>query len=176
VYLAVTDPDRRDGSIVVNPRLVAALGALAAAALAVALARRLPPLGAARHALPAIGVILLATGMALASISIAEAYRKSLPNPVPSDAASVERGRTVYQRCAVCHGGTGRGDGPLSRTLQPRPADFRVHMAAGHTDRQLFDWISKGIDGTGMPSFEAQLSEQERWDVINDIRGFATGG
>lgn len=32
----------------------------------------------------------------------------------------------------------GRGDGPLAASLRPRPADFRVHMAAGHTDGELF--------------------------------------
>jgi mono/diheme cytochrome c family protein len=175
VYLVVTDPDRRDGSIVVNPRLAAALGALVAAGLAVLMSRRIRLHGVASRAVPTLAIVLLATGTALGSISIAEAYRKSLPNPVPADNASVERGRVVYQRCAVCHGAAGRGDGPLSRTLQPRPADFRVHMAAGHTDRQLFDWISRGIDATAMPAFADQLSEQERWDVINYIRGFAAG-
>ncbi|MCA1644852.1 MAG: copper resistance protein CopC [Chloroflexi bacterium] len=173
VYLAITDPDRRDGSIVVNPRLLAALALLTAAALAVLLARRLPVKGFAQRTLPATAVVLLAAGTALGSVSIAEAYRKSLPNPVVADAPSIERGRVVYQRCVVCHGAAGRGDGPLSRTLQPRPADFRVHMAAGHTDRQLFDWVTRGIDATAMPAFGDQVSEQERWDVINYIRGFA---
>lgn len=27
--------------------------------------------------------------------------------------------------CASCHGQTGRGDGPIAGTLDPKPADFR---------------------------------------------------
>jgi mono/diheme cytochrome c family protein len=93
---------------------------------------------------------------------------------VPADTASLARGQQVYDaNCASCHGDTGRGDGPAGRALRPRPADFRVHMAAGHTDQELFNWVTNGVDGTGMPAFRAQLSEQERWDVINYIRSFA---
>ena len=46
-------------------------------------------------------------------------------------------------------------------------------MAAGHTDGQLFYWVSYGVQDTAMPAFGNQLSEQERWDVINYIRQFA---
>jgi mono/diheme cytochrome c family protein len=90
--------------------------------------------------------------------------------PKENQIGSLERGKIVYQSCVACHGVTGRGDGPAGRTLLPRPADFQVHLAAGHTDRQLFDWISNGIDGTSMPAFGALPSDQERWDVINYIR------
>src|SRR3712207_653335 len=34
-------------------------------------------------------------------------------------------GQRVYaQRCAICHGPTGRGDGPAAPSLIPRPRDF----------------------------------------------------
>jgi hypothetical protein len=46
-------------------------------------------------------------------------------------------------------------------------------MAAGHTDGELYNWLSKGVPGTAMPGFEGQLSETDRWHVINYIRGFA---
>ncbi|HEY3107440.1 MAG TPA: CopD family protein, partial [Chloroflexota bacterium] len=100
----------------------------------------------------------------------------SITNPVPSDPASLARGRAIYlQNCAACHGLSGRGDGPAGRALQPRPADFRVHMAAGHTDAELFGWVSGGVAGTAMPAFGERLSAAERWDVVNFIRTFAPG-
>jgi copper transport protein len=100
---------------------------------------------------------------------------RSLRNPIPPSSASVSQGRQLYlsSGCVDCHGESGRGDGPLGRALRPRPADFRIHMQAGHTDGELFDWISNGVPGTAMPAFAGQLSETDRWNLINFIRGFA---
>jgi copper transport protein len=94
-----------------------------------------------------------------------------LTNPIPPTRDSVERGRLVYEaNCVVCHGEAGRGDGPAAAGLRPQPADFRVHLAAGHTDGQLFDWVTNGVPGTSMPAFRDQLTEEERWHVLNFIR------
>jgi putative copper resistance protein D len=95
-------------------------------------------------------------------------------SPVPADAASLARGQEIYgQMCAVCHGIQGRGDGPLARAMVPRPADFRVHMAEGHTREQLFDWTTNGVPETAMPGYAADLSEVDRWNVINYLQTFA---
>jgi mono/diheme cytochrome c family protein len=92
-------------------------------------------------------------------------------NPVAPTQASLDRGGAIYsERCAVCHGDTGRGDGPAAFGLNPRPADLRVHLAAGHTDAQLFDWISNGYPNSAMPSFKSDLSEEDRWNIINYLR------
>ena len=92
-------------------------------------------------------------------------------NPIPFSAQSMARGRTIYQaECQACHGLTGGGDGPAAAGLNPRPADLRIHMAAGHTDGQLFNWISEGFTGTAMPAFKKSLSEDDRWHVINFLR------
>jgi mono/diheme cytochrome c family protein len=92
-------------------------------------------------------------------------------NPIPFSSQSVTRGRTVYQEeCQACHGLTGGGDGPAASGLNPRPADLRIHMAAGHSDGQLYNWISEGFTGTAMPAFKKTLSEEERWHVINFLR------
>jgi copper transport protein len=99
----------------------------------------------------------------------------SLRNPVPVTPASLERGKEIYfaSGCPTCHGDEGRGDGPMGLVLQPRPADFRIHMAAGHTDGQLFDWISNGYPASAMPAFRDTIPEQDRWYLINFIRTFA---
>jgi hypothetical protein len=46
-------------------------------------------------------------------------------------------------------------------------------MAAGHTDAQLFDWLSNGVPGTAMAAFKDALSVEDRWHLINYIRTFA---
>lgn len=39
---------------------------------------------------------------------------------------TVREGRDLYAEngCGGCHGSTGRGDGPVAATLEPRPRDF----------------------------------------------------
>lgn len=121
-----------------------------------------------------IGVMLLLLGLFVTGTALADAYRWSLPNPVAATPASVARGQQIYsQNCAMCHGLGGRGDGPAGVTLRPRPADLRVHMAQGHTDEQLHEWVLHGVTGTAMPAFEGKLSREDIWNVINYIRTFA---
>jgi copper transport protein len=115
----------------------------------------------------------LIAGAGFATLSAEGAGR----NPVPPTRESVARGREIYaERCTFCHGETGRGDGPLGIGLNPRPADFRTHLAAGHTDAQLYDWITNGVPGTAMPPFGSELSETDRWNVLNYIKANFGGG
>src|SRR5262245_1607515 len=104
------------------------------------------------------GALALAGAMMLGSL-VRPTAAQDVVSPIPATAASLSRGQEIYaQLCAVCHGVQGRGDGPLARTIIPRPADFRVHMAEGHTPEQLFDWTSNGVPETAMPGYSAELS------------------
>jgi copper transport protein len=90
-----------------------------------------------------------------------------IQNPVPRTPASVARGRELYQQqCVVCHGLNARGDGPLAASLNPRPADLRVHVAQ-HTEGQLWLWLTDGFPGSAMPAFRTTLSDEDRWNIIN---------
>jgi mono/diheme cytochrome c family protein len=92
-------------------------------------------------------------------------------NPIAPTQASISRGQEIYvDSCATCHGINGRGDGPAGLSLVPRPADFRTHLQAGHTDAQLFDWVSNGFPGSAMPAWKNNLGEEDRWNVINYIK------
>ena len=87
-------------------------------------------------------------------------------NPIAATDASVAAGATLFQsNCQVCHGPQGRG-GALA-------ADLRVHVAA-RIDGFLFDRISNGFPApTGqnsMPAFKDQLTETERWHLVNFLR------
>ena len=122
---------------------------------------------------PAV-LLALMLGLAAPPLGPAPPATAQDASPVPADAASLARGQDIYgQMCAVCHGIQGRGDGPLARTMVPRPADFRVHMAEGHTPQQLFEWTSLGVPETAMPGYAADLSDDDRWNVINYLQTFA---
>ena len=96
-------------------------------------------------------------------------------NPIPPNAASVAAGKAIYEeKCVPCHGESGKGDGPVGITLNPRPADLTQHAIPGvHTDGQLFGWITNGFPGSVMPPFRQALSDDDRWNVVNFIRTLA---
>ena len=120
------------------------------------------------------GLLALALGIAVGIVSrTTHAAAQDTVNPVPATAPSLARGLEIYaQICAICHGVQGRGDGPLARTMVPRPSDFRVHMAEGHTEAQLFDWLSNGVPDTAMQGYADELSTEDRWNLINYLQTF----
>ena len=97
------------------------------------------------------------------------------PNPIQPDSASVAAGHTLFTtNCVPCHGTSGKGDGPVGLTLNPRPADLTIHTIPGvHTDGQLFKWITEGYPGSVMPAFGKFLSDTDRWNLVNYIRTLA---
>ena len=96
-------------------------------------------------------------------------------NPIPANNESITAGTELYTTyCAPCHGITGKGDGPVGVTLNPRPADLTVHAIPGvHTDAQLYEWITNGFPGSRMPAFGSKLSDTDRWNLVNFIRTLA---
>ncbi len=90
-------------------------------------------------------------------------------NPVESSAASIDRGRQLFgASCAVCHGETGRGDGPAAVTLSIRPANLYEHIPF-HPDQFFVRVITNGLSGV-MPAFGSQISEEDRWNILNFLR------
>ena len=122
--------------------------------------------------LPALALGLAGFSLAARPAPVDTADRIS---PIPPTSDSVLRGAELYQvHCAACHGVSGRGDGPVGLTLRLPPADLSQHAVPGvHSDGQLFEWISRGYPGSVMPAFEDQLSEQDRWHLVNFIRTLA---
>lgn len=177
VQLAATDPGtarNQPGVPAVGggqppPRLI--VGAVLIAIGVLFLVGAIQPGRRRRHqtATVALGSLAVLIGGGLATIAALYpvAVDVVIPNPVVATPASVDRGQELYQAsCTACHGLNGRGDGPLAATLNPRPADLRIHVAQ-HTEGQLWLWISDGVPGSAMPSFRQVLSDDDRWNVIN---------
>ncbi len=92
------------------------------------------------------------------------------------------RGKALYaSQCSGCHGVAGDGQGLLALSWLPRPRDFvrgsfryrSTPTGSPPTDADLFRTVSKGLAGSGMPAFEAILSEQARRDVVAYIKQFS---
>src|SRR5437868_5371691 len=86
---------------------------------------------------------------------------------MPSTPPSLARGKELYaQQCASCHGDLGRGDGPASRALTPRPADLSAHVElAGASPLDFSRRLSIGVTGTSMPAFESRFTSADRWSL-----------
>jgi mono/diheme cytochrome c family protein len=98
----------------------------------------------------------------------------AVENPIEATEESIEAGATVFAtNCATCHGESGAGDGPAAVGLDPKPADLSEDHVQGNTDGALFYIITNGREDTAMPAWEAIVSEEDRWNVVNFVRTFA---
>ena len=91
-------------------------------------------------------------------------------NPVPIDEVSLQRGEILYSiHCALCHGDSGQGDGPLVEYYSDRPpSDLTARNIVAQFDGGLYRTISQGLGQ--MPALAENLTPRERWDVINYMR------
>lgn len=103
----------------------------------------------------------------------APAKERKMKNPVPNIPESRSRGQKIYQdKCASCHGLRGDGRGEMGKGLNPQPTDFTDrHMMREMTDGEIYWKLTTGRGA--MPSYEKELTEKERWDLVNLLRSFA---
>jgi mono/diheme cytochrome c family protein len=81
--------------------------------------------------------------------------------------------RVVQTNCVLCHGESGKGDGPGGATLNPKPRDWTDHAYMGsQTDEQLYQVI---YNGKGMmPAWGKMgtLTESEIRSAILKVRTY----
>ena len=139
----------------------------------------------ARRAHPRLTPWLIAAGTAVAIACVAnfaptltlatvEAYPTSFYiAPTGYSASSIVRGAKLFAtHCASCHGREGRGDAPAGRFLRVKPSDLTADHVYGHTDGDLYWWITNGIREV-MPPFAVALDEEARWNAIDFVRANA---
>ncbi len=89
---------------------------------------------------------------------------------------SIAKGKKIYRemKCWECHGEQGKGDGPKSDTLKDDwgdkiiPFDFTTGATKmGFAPENVYTAYTTGLDGSGMPSFEDSMSEEERWHLVS---------
>ncbi|MBI3621344.1 MAG: cytochrome c [Nitrospirae bacterium] len=101
-----------------------------------------------------VGLIIGLAGLAPAS-------------PATAADGNAKAGKAIYEKhCIACHGKTGKGIGTLPNLSDPR-------TLAGRPDAQLFEKITNGGQGSGMPAWGGVLSEPQRWDVLAYIKTLA---
>jgi|GEM_PF-598123 cytochrome c oxidase cbb3-type subunit 2 len=92
-------------------------------------------------------------------------------------------GARIYaQRCAVCHGPDGRGNGPAAPSLIPRPRDFTLGqfkykstpIGQPPSDADLIKVVADGLPASSMPYWSDLLSDDEVRAVVDYVKTFST--
>ena len=124
----------------------------------------------------------------LKSFSEAWQYRKPeasvvLGPELRSTQKTIARGRELYRQkeCYKCHGETGNGDGPSSYDLEDEweipilPYDFTRagKFKGGATNKDIYMRFTTGMNGTPMPSFANELSDEDRWCMVHFVKSLA---
>jgi mono/diheme cytochrome c family protein len=76
-----------------------------------------------------------------------------------------DQGKSLYeQKCMICHGAGGKGDGPAAAALNKPPADFnKSEFWQGDAEKKITDAIRNGR--SPMPAFD--LSSEEIKAIID---------
>jgi mono/diheme cytochrome c family protein len=101
---------------------------------------------------------------------------KQVANPLKPSQANLPAARERYlDKCAECHGDSGKGDGSQAKMYDPKPSDLtdaaRMHSV---TDGELFYKISEGH--RPMPAFKKRFTEEQRWNLVFYVRSLSVRG
>ncbi len=89
---------------------------------------------------------------------------------------SIVKGKQVFKqmKCWECHGYEGKGDGPKSDKLKDDWGDKIIAfnfttgtLKRGSSAENVYITFNTGLDGTGMPSYEDSLNEEDRWNLVS---------
>jgi thiosulfate dehydrogenase len=105
----------------------------------------------------------------LARLALHARIKKEMPRTAaiePSEAHYLAGAQTYLEHCAVCHGLPGKPQTAIARGEFPKPP--QLFAGKGVTDDEPGEtyWkTANGIRLTGMPGFEASLSQAQMWEV-----------
>jgi len=93
----------------------------------------------------------------------------ALVNPLPRTQEVLMTGRNGYMNhCVVCHGALGNGVPTLTGAYGAKPANLQSQQFRDYPDGKIYWAIAMGKNS--MPSYAADLTDQERWAVVHYVR------
>lgn len=89
----------------------------------------------------------------------------------PEQYPDITEGKNLFlNNCQSCHGKNGEGNGPISASFTPRPAnlldDSLMQLVS---PLQVFNTARLGVQGTGMRAFD-ELSDKQLWEIAFYIK------
>lgn len=111
---------------------------------------------------------LFTGGQAATQVWEVPADQEALKNPSAFNNENVKAGRELYNiNCKSCHGDPGKYN---ALPLLPPPPDVTSPQMLQNSEGALFFKITTGR--VAMPAFEATLSEEQRWKIVNFMKSF----
>ncbi len=90
---------------------------------------------------------------------------------IPYNEANIDAGKIIFDKsCKACHRDIVIVD-KNDRALPSAPNLGNKEFHNSNTDGEIFCKISHG-NGAGMPPFESQITDEQRWQVIAYLRSF----
>ena len=117
---------------------------------------------------------LLVFGAAVSILSIAEAQDNQIKKTRVKPTSPVSGAQMFKEYCAVCHGPSGKGDGPVATALKVPPPDLTT-LAQRHDGKFPDDYVSNvlknGVQnpahGSGeMPVWGPIFDTMNRWKAL----------
>lgn len=111
--------------------------------------------------------------------STATAAATAAPQPASTEISEVEVAKAYEMRCSSCHGKTGKGDGPGSAALTPKPRDYSDKAWQDSvTDEQITKTIIYGGAAVGKsPSMPGAPDLEQKPKLVaalvKKVRSFA---
>lgn len=97
---------------------------------------------------------------------------KKLKNPLAqkNDIETLQLGKSNYEiYCMVCHGETGKGDGPVAEKMALRPPALITEKIVNYSDGRIYHIITAGQGVMG--SYASQITDAKaRWAIVNYMR------
>jgi mono/diheme cytochrome c family protein len=131
---------------------------------------KLVPLQAWLPRMPDGVVPVTAEATGAPSVEEAAALRNRLP-----DTEGTRRTGQVYYGyyCVFCHGGTGRGDGPVGYSYVPAPADLATPRVQTLSDGALYRAMLVGVGHE--PVLPDVIGPEMRWYIVSYVRSLQGG-
>jgi mono/diheme cytochrome c family protein len=108
-----------------------------------------------------IGIYILVTVGIIIVISNSSLLTKK-------DHKAIEAGEKIYQQqCFACHGENGKGEGAKEGT-----AINNQYFLNTYSDKDIFNQVKYGREGTVMPAYGSNLSEEDLNNVVAFIRNW----
>ncbi len=117
-----------------------------------------------------------------ASGNTAKAPAKAPATPAkpaaPAANDPMAKAKQLFQmRCVMCHGPSGKGDGPAAANINPKPRNYNSKKwQKSVTDEQIAEVIKKGGQALGLNAMmpgQPDLSDEQITSLVDLIRSFA---